>query len=473
MVFSSVVFLFYFLPLALALYTAAPHRFKNAALLLISLFFYAWGEPVYVVLLLFSSVIDYINGLLLDRYSSRQSIRRMVLILSIAVNIGVLCFFKYADFLILTVNDLFHTNMAPLELPLPIGISFYTFQTMSYTIDVYRKRVSAQRSFIAFAAYVSMFPQLVAGPIVRYDDVDQQLNSRRVTMEQFAYGIKRFIIGLGKKLLLANNIGLLWDTMQNSLSTGELTTVGAWLGAVAFALQIYFDFSGYSDMAIGLGAMLGFHFPENFRYPYISTSATEFWRRWHITLGAWFRDYVYFPMGGSRVKRGRLIFNLFAVWFLTGLWHGASWNFILWGLYFGLLIGLEKCGLTSILERTWRPLRHLYLLIAVLFGWVLFALEDLQAIGTYMSTMLGLGQAGWFSDADRYQLLNYGTLLSILVVASTPWAANLVRQWQSQTNLKQRILYAVLEIIVLGSILIAATAYIIDDTYNPFLYFRF
>lgn len=473
MVFSSVVFLFYFLPLALALYTAAPHRLKNAALLLISLFFYAWGEPVYVVLLLFSSVIDYINGLLLERYSSRQSMRRLVLICSIAVNIGVLCFFKYADFLILTINDLMHTNIAPLELPLPIGISFYTFQTMSYTIDVYRNRVQAQRNFVSFAAYVSMFPQLVAGPIVRYDDVDKQLNHRRVTMEQFAYGIKRFIIGLGKKLLLANNIGLLWDTMQNSLGMGELTTVGAWLGAVAFAFQIYFDFSGYSDMAIGLGAMLGFHFPENFRYPYISTSATEFWRRWHITLGSWFRDYVYFPMGGSRVGRGRLIFNLFTVWFLTGLWHGASWNFILWGLYFGLLIGLEKLWLTPVLERTWRPLRHLYLLLAALFGWVLFAIEDLQAIGDYIGTMLGFGQAGWFSDADRFQLLNYGTLLSILVVASTPWAADLVHQWKAREKRNQRILYTVIEILVLGSILVASTAYIIDDTYNPFLYFRF
>ena len=473
MVFSSVVFLFYFLPLALALYTAAPHRLKNAALLLISLFFYAWGEPVYVVLLLFSSAIDYINGLLLERFSSRPPMRRLVLIVSIAVSIGVLCFFKYADFLILTINDLLHTNIAPLDLPLPIGISFYTFQTMSYTIDVYRNRVPAQHSFISFAAYVSMFPQLVAGPIVRYEDVDKQLNNRSISIDMFAYGIKRFIIGLGKKLLLANNIGLLWDTMQQSLGIGELTTVGAWLGAIAFAFQIYFDFSGYSDMAVGLGAMFGFHFPENFRYPYISTSATEFWRRWHITLGSWFRDYVYFPMGGSRVGRGRLIFNLFTVWFLTGLWHGASWNFVMWGLYFGLLIGLEKLWLTHILERTWRPLRHLYLLLVVLFGWVLFAVEDVQAIGSYISAMLGFGQAGWYSDADRYHLLNYGTLLSILVVASTPWAANIARHWMKNEKKSQRWFVTAIEFIVLGCILAASTAYIIDDTYNPFLYFRF
>ena len=470
MVFSSVVFLFYFLPLALALYTVAPRRFKNAALLVISLVFYAWGEPVYVALLLFSAIIDYANGLLLER-STQPMQRKLILLFSIIVNIGVLSFFKYADFLVSMINDVFHTSIMPLDLPLPIGISFYTFQTMSYTIDVYRRQVSAQRSFISFAAYVSMFPQLVAGPIVRYDDVAKQLIMRKTSSELFAYGIKRFIIGLGKKLLLANNIGLLWDYTQSSLALGELSTLGAWLGIIAFAFQIYFDFSGYSDMAIGLGAMLGFHFPENFRYPYISTSASEFWRRWHITLGSWFRDYVYFPLGGSRVGRARLVFNLFIVWFLTGLWHGASWNFVLWGLYFGVLIGFEKLWLSSLLERIWKPLRHFYLVIAALFGWVLFAIEDLSAIGTYFSTMLGWQGSGLTSDADMYQLINYGTLLSILVVASTPLASNLVRQWNERY--RKHWLYAAGEALVLASILIASTAYIIDNSYNPFLYFRF
>lgn len=471
MVFSSVVFLFHFLPLALALYNIAPRRWKNAALLLISLLFYAWGEPVYVVLLLLSAVIDYANGLMLERYAKQMHIKKLILLLSIIVNLGVLSFFKYADFLIGSWNELFHTSLAPLELALPIGISFYTFQTMSYTIDVYRGRVTAQRSFIAFAAYVSMFPQLVAGPIVRYEDVDKQLMTRNMSTELFSYGVKRFIIGLGKKLLLANNIGLLWDFTQSSLQAGELSTIGAWLGIIAFAFQIYFDFSAYSDMAIGLGAMLGFHFPENFRYPYVSTSATEFWRRWHITLGSWFRDYVYFPLGGSRVSKWKLVRNLFVVWFLTGLWHGASWNFVLWGLYFGFLIGIEKLWLTPLLERLWRPLRHLYLLVAVLLGWVLFALTDVSEIKTYMLTMLGLSGAPWVSDADKYQFMNYVTYLIVLVVASTPWLSNSIKGLSNR--IKNSCLYTVAEYIVLALILVTATAYMIDDTYNPFLYFRF
>ncbi|CAH8772575.1 MBOAT family O-acyltransferase [Paenibacillus dendritiformis] len=469
MVFSSIVFLFTFLPAALLLYYASPRRGKNAALLLISLLFYAWGEPVYIVLLLFSAVTDYANGLLIERFRGRTGLQRLTLIFSLAVNVGVLCFFKYADFLIQSLNGAFGTSIAPLDLPLPIGISFYTFQTMSYTIDVYRGRCKAQRSFIDFAAFVSMFPQLVAGPIVRYDEVEKQLTERSITLEQFGYGVRRFIIGLGKKVLLANNIGMLWDMSRSGID--DLTTAGAWMGIIAFAFQIYFDFSGYSDMAIGLGSMLGFRFPENFNYPYISASASEFWRRWHMTLGSWFRDYVYFPLGGSRTSKPRLLLNLFVVWFLTGLWHGASWNFVLWGLYFGLLIGLEKLFLGSWLERLWRPLRHAYLIAAALFGWVLFGLEDIASIANYMRTMLGLGDSALLNGTDMYNLRNYGLLLVILVISATPLAARVTALLQRRTSLQAAV--SVADYALLAGMLLASTAYLIDGTYNPFLYFRF
>ncbi|WP_374019407.1 MBOAT family O-acyltransferase [Paenibacillus thiaminolyticus] len=469
MVFSSVVFLFTFLPAALLLYYASPRRGKNAALLLISLLFYAWGEPVYIVLLLFSAVTDYVNGLLIERFRGRTALQRLTLIFSLAVNVGVLCFFKYADFLIDSLNGAFGTSIAPLDLPLPIGISFYTFQTMSYTIDVYRGRCKAQRSFIDFAAFVSMFPQLVAGPIVRYDEVEKQLSERSITLEQIGYGVRRFIIGLGKKVLLANNIGMLWDMSRSGMD--DLTTAGAWIGIIAFAFQIYFDFSGYSDMAIGLGSMLGFRFPENFNYPYISASASEFWRRWHMTLGAWFRDYVYFPLGGSRTSKPRLILNLFVVWFLTGLWHGASWNFILWGLYFGLLIGLEKLFLGPWLERLWRPVQHAYLIAAALFGWVLFGLDDLASIANYTGTMLGLGDSILLNGTDMYNLRNYGLLLLILVISATPLAARVTALLQRRPALQAAV--SVADYALLAGMLFASTAYLIDGTYNPFLYFRF
>lgn len=469
MVFSSIVFLFTFLPAALLLYFASPRRGKNAALLLISLLFYAWGEPVYIVLLLFSAVTDYANGLLIERFRGRTALQRLTLIFSLAVNVGVLWFFKYADFLIHSLNGALGTSIAPLDLPLPIGISFYTFQTMSYTIDVYRGRCKAQRSFIDFAAFVSMFPQLVAGPIVRYDEVEKQLTERSITLEQFGYGVRRFIIGLGKKVLLANNIGMLWDMSRSGID--DLTTAGAWMGIIAFAFQIYFDFSGYSDMAIGLGSMLGFRFPENFNYPYISASASEFWRRWHMTLGSWFRDYVYFPLGGSRTSKPRLLLNLFVVWFLTGLWHGASWNFVLWGLYFGLLIGLEKLFLGSWLERLWRPLRHAYLIAVALFGWVLFGLEDIASIANYMRTMLGLGDSALLNGTDMYNLRNYGLLLVILVISATPLAARVTALLQRRTSLQAAV--SVADYALLAGMLLASTAYLIDGTYNPFLYFRF
>ena len=328
MVFSSLLFLYYFLPLVLSLYYLAPHKLRNLVLFAGSLFFYAWGEPVYIVLMIFSSLSDFGHGLLIDKYRNREQIAKWLVASAVAINLGLLGFFKYADFLILNLNAVLDTNFTPLHLPLPIGISFYTFQTMSYSIDVYRGDAPVQRSFLNFATYVTLFPQLIAGPIVRYNTIAHELTARQESWDSFSQGVKRFVIGLGKKVLLANNIGLLWTEIQKS-APSDLTVLTAWLGIIAFGFQIYYDFSGYSDMAIGLGRMFGFTFPENFHYPFISRSITEFWRRWHISLGSWFRDYLYIPLGGSRTNKLRSYCNLFFVWLLTGFWHGASWNFVL------------------------------------------------------------------------------------------------------------------------------------------------
>ncbi len=344
MVFSSLTFLFIFLPVTLTLYFISPKKFKNVVLLITSLIFYAWGEPIYIFLMIFSSIVDYFHGLLIEKFRNENKKAKFVVLSSVVINLGLLSFFKYSDFLIDNFNHLFNTGFDTLDLPLPIGISFYTFQTMSYTIDVYRKEAPVQRSPLALATYVTLFPQLIAGPIVRYQTVAEQINDRKETIDKFADGVKRFIIGLGKKVLLANNIGMLWSEIQ-ATNINDLTILTAWLGVFAFSFQIYFDFSGYSDMAIGLGKMFGFDFLENFNYPYISQSITEFWRRWHISLGTWFKDYVYVSLGGNKVSKIKMYRNLFIVWFLTGLWHGASWNFIVWGLYFGIIIAIEKAGL--------------------------------------------------------------------------------------------------------------------------------
>ncbi|MBO4289674.1 MAG: MBOAT family protein, partial [Lachnospiraceae bacterium] len=349
MVFSSLTFLLFFLPAVLAVYFAVPARFKNGVLFLFSLIFYAWGEPVYVCLMLFSTVLDYTCGRLVDSHRGAKK-GKAALIVSICVNVGLLAVFKYSDLFIGTFNDIFGTALALPHLPLPIGISFYTFQTMSYTIDVYRGKAKVQKNIVSFGAYVALFPQLIAGPIVRYQTIADQLNERTHSTDLFGEGAWRFVTGLGKKVLLANNIGLLWDTVK-AIPFGRLSVLGAWLGIIAFAFQIYFDFSGYSDMAIGLGRMFGFTFLENFNYPYLSKSITEFWRRWHISLGTWFRDYVYIPLGGSRCSIAKQLRNLAVVWLLTGFWHGASWNFLIWGVYFGVILIAEKLFLLKTLER--------------------------------------------------------------------------------------------------------------------------
>lgn len=470
MVFSSLVFLFVFLPITLLFYFIVPRKYRNFILLIVSLIFYAWGEPVYIVLMLFSTVIDFINGLLVEKYADQPKKAKKVVIFAVIVNLSLLTFFKYSGFIVSNVNALIGTTFTVPDIALPIGISFYTFQTMSYTIDVFRKDAPAQKNIINLGAYVTMFPQLIAGPIVRYQTVAEQLNHRKETQTLFASGVERFVIGLGKKVLLANNIGLLWSQVS-SMAISELTVMTSWLGVIAFGLQIYFDFSGYSDMAIGLGRMFGFELLENFNYPYISQSITEFWRRWHISLGTWFRDYVYIPLGGNRKGKWRTYLNVFIVWFLTGLWHGASWNFILWGLYFGIIITIEKVFLMKWLSYAPRLIRHLYTLVLLIIGWGLFAFENLSYLKDYFRVMFGLKEVALYDQVTLYYLMTNGVLLIILVIASTPLAKQMYQKLKQSK--RGELLDVVLSPIVCLLILILSTAYLVDSAYNPFLYFRF
>ena len=462
--FSSLPFLFGFLPLTLALYFAAPPRWRNLVLLLTSLVFYGWGEPVYLGIMVLSILIDYTHGLLVERYRSRDKLARWFVAESVILNLGLLGFFKYWDFFAENLSRLPGITLPALGLPLPIGISFFTFQTMSYTIDVYRRDAPAQRDIVAFGAYVTMFPQLVAGPIVRYREVAAELKERVNTTADFAAGAGRFTVGLAKKVLLANSIGALWDAELAAQSAGMLTALGGWLGIAAYGFQIYFDFSGYSDMAIGMGRMLGFHFPENFARPYTAASVTEFWRRWHISLTTWFREYLYIPLGGSRRGTARTVRNIFIVWLCTGFWHGASWNFILWGLHFFLWLMLEKYLLKDFLQRLPRWLRHAYTLLVVFAGWGIFAMEDLSVCGGYFRVCFG-GGALW-SAVDGYYLRTYAVLLVLLTVGS----ANTVKAvWE---RLPERARGTLAPVLMLAG-LVLCTAYLVDGSYNPFLYFRF
>lgn len=461
MVFSSILFLFFFLPVFLSCYFILPKQFRNLALVVFSLLFYAWGEPIYIGIMIFSTIFDYSIGRIMGYFDHNDKIRKVVLIFSIFGNLSILSFFKYTDFFITSSNSIFGSSIELLEIALPIGISFYTFQTMSYTIDLYRRKVDVQKNIISFAAYVTMFPQLIAGPIVTYDKVEKELSSRKVTLTLFGEGCIRFIEGLGKKVLIANNIGLL-STQIFSSETTELTIITAWIGIIAFGLQIYFDFSGYSDMAIGLGKMLGFHFPENFRYPYISKNVTEFWRRWHITLGSWFREYVYIPLGGNRVSAIKWYRNIFIVWFLTGFWHGAAWNFIMWGLYFGFFLVLEKQFLLKVLAKVPAFLSHFYLLLIVSIGWVLFSFESVDSMFQYIGTMFGIHSVKMFDTKTLYYLSNYYLVFIIAIVFATPLLA----------NVKHKINGFVMYVFYV-MVLLLCTAYLVDSTFNPFLYFRF
>ena len=467
MVFSSVFFLFTYLPIVLLLYYITPLKLRNLVLLAVNLVFYAWGEPVYILIMFLSIAIDYTHGLLVEKFKGRGEDRkaRWVVASSVFFNLALLFFFKYWDFIAGSLAGMGLTFMPRLGLSLPIGISFYTFQTMSYTIDVYRGDARAQRSIVNFGTFVTLFPQLIAGPIIKYKDLGDQIDRRTHTAGRFASGVQVFVVGLAKKVLLANNLGMLWDTYK-ALPAGSLTTAGAWLGVVAFSLQLYFDFSGYSDMAVGLGRMLGFEFTRNFDYPYISRSVTEFWRRWHISLGSWFREYVYIPMGGNRVSRPRLCFNLLVVWGATGIWHGASWNFLLWGLYFGVLLIVEKLWLGRRIERWPVPLQHAYALFLVAVSWAIFAVEDFSQLGPYLGAMFGFAGGGAFDGAFFYYLRSYLPTLVLACAASTPLAAGLWRR------LPERVWKAALPVLLL-CVLLLSTAYLVDATYNPFLYFRF
>ena len=466
LVFSSLLFLFLYLPLVLGVYYLTPLRWRNAFLLVVNLIFYGWGEPTYIVLMVFTILVDYFAGALVGRWKGqgKDLQARWAVGLSLALNLAILFFFKYWDLIAGTLRGFGLDLLPSLGLSLPIGISFYTFQTMSYPIDVYRGDADVQRNYVSFGTFVALFPQLIAGPIVRYKDVADQLGFRASSIDQFSSGVERFMVGVAKKVLIANSLGKLWDYYA-AMGPGELTFLGSWLGIAAFTLQIYFDFSGYSDMAIGLGRMIGFEFKENFNYPYISTSVTEFWRRWHMSLGTWFRDYVYIPLGGNRCGRGRQLFNIFVVWALTGIWHGANWTFLLWGLYYAVFLMFEKLFFLRALEKS-RVFGHIYTIIIVMFGWVIFQLDSLGAIGTYTSAMLGFGASEFATSADVYYLSSYAITFVISIVASTPLGSKLFGKLPAKARR-----FAAPALIVLA--LVICTAYLVDATYNPFIYFNF
>ena len=457
MLFSSLLFIFQFLPVFFIIYYISPLRFRNLLLFLASVFFYAWGEPRFVILILISILINYIAGIFIERYDRNKKIRVTILILSIIYNIGTLIFFKYFNFIIENINYIFKGDISFIDIPLPLGISFYTFQIMSYTIDVYRRDTKAERSYINLGAYLCMFPQLIAGPIVVYTQVSKELRKRSYYLKDIEKGLRIFILGLGSKVLIANNVGGLWDDMAQ-IGYANISMPLAWLGLLSFSLQIYFDFNGYSLMAIGLGKMLGFDFPQNFNFPYISKSVTEYWRRWHITLSTWFKEYLYIPLGGNRKGKLRTYINLFIVWSVTGLWHGASWNFIFWGIYFFVLLSLEKLFLKKWLEKN-LILSRIYTILAILLGWMIFAITELENIKIYFGRLFSFS----ISEDWMYYLRNYGIILVIGMLLSTPF----LKKWYDKQE--NKILCNILFFVIF----LLSIAYLVDAAYNPFLYFRF
>lgn len=463
MIFSSIPFLFFFFPLFILLYFSLPFKYKNYILLLFSLIFYAWGEPIYILLMIFSSIVDFINGKNIEKYKDDNKKKKFYLIISIIINISLLGFFKYADFFIKVINNILYLNIPLLNLGLPIGISFFTFQTMSYSIDVYRGDVKAEKDFLTFMTYVCMFPQLIAGPIVRYETVSSELHKRDINFKKFADGFTRFLRGLFKKVLIANNIGLLF-TLITSSEVNDISIMTGVLAIVSYAFQIYFDFSGYSDMAIGIGNMCGFTFLENFNYPYISKSITDFWRRWHISLSSWFKDYVYIPLGGSRVNILKNIRNILIVWILTGFWHGASWNFIFWGLYYGILLLLEKFVLKKYIDKLPDFLKHIYTIILVFIGWMIFAFDDSKYLFRFIKA---LTSNKFVDSAFLYYFKNYFLILVIAIVFSLPVYPKV------KEKMNNTIFTSLLSISIYVTLFIITLSYLVSDTYNPFLYFRF
>lgn len=466
MVFSSTIFLCVYLPLVLLGYYICPKKGRNLFLLIVSLVFYAWGEPKYVFLMIFSILVNYIFGRLMDKHRENKKRLKLMLVLSVVIDIGLLSVFKYTDFVITNVNAIFGANFDLLNIALPIGISFYTFQAMSYTIDVYRNDVRVQKNLIDFGMYITMFPQLIAGPIVRYADVQDQLAERSVTTADFSEGVMRFVVGLGKKVLLANQMGAVWSDIY--ALGGDVSALMAWTGAIAYTFQIYFDFSGYSDMAIGLGRMFGFKFPENFRYPYQSVSITDFWRRWHITLSTWFKEYLYIPLGGNRRGLARQALNLLIVWSLTGFWHGAGWNFVMWGLYYFVILFIEKLFLLKALDKLPKFFRHVYALLLIIIGWVIFASDDVSVLLPYLGSMFGAN--GAIGGMDVYTLLTKAVLLIICCIASTELPKKLFLSAAGAMNEKAAF---TLKSVLMIALLALSMILLIGDSYNPFLYFRF
>ena len=464
MVFSSIIFMFTFLPIILVTYYLSPRKLKNFILLLGSLVFYAWGEPIYIILMILTIVINYVLALLIKN----QKGRRKIFILTLVLNVGMLGFFKYYDFIVGNINSIFSLNIQYNNLSLPIGISFYTFQTISYIVDVYLNKVKVQKNIISFATYISMFLQLVAGPIVKYTDINDKLEKRKESIDEFGYGIERFIAGLGKKVLLANNIGYLWSVIS-VLDINNISVATSWIGIAAYTFQIYFDFSGYSDMAIGLGHMFGFTFKENFKYPYISKSVTEFWRRWHISLSTWFKEYVYIPLGGNREGIKKQCRNLMIVWTLTGLWHGASYNFIIWGMYYGVILIIEKFIIGRYIKNLPTIFRRIYTLVIVMVGWVFFGMNTLYEALNYLKVMFFISGNTIIDNTALYYLSTNIILFIILIIASTPMPAYIVKKVKSYNSITCYTMIGAVNILIL----IIATAYLLSSTYNPFIYFRF
>ena len=467
MLFSSVSFLYYFLPITLILYFVSKDKYKNIILLLASLFFYFYGEPKYTVLMLISAFSAYIHGILIEKFREK-GYSKLFLVSGLVVSLGILIVFKYMDFIIKNINYISNSNIKLLRLVLPIGISFYTFQGLSYIVDVYKKDAKVCRSFVDFATYVCLFPQLIAGPIVRYTTIEDELKNRTHSFDKFAYGVNRFVVGLAKKVILANNLGMLVDIMTKS---NEKSVLSYWMVAIFFSLQIYYDFSGYSDMAIGLGRMFGFDFLENFNYPFISKSIKEFWRRWHISLSSFFRDYVYIPLGGNRVSRGRWIFNLLIVWSLTGLWHGDSWNFILWGLYFAILLIIENLFLQNILSKLPALIQHIYAKFFIIISFVIFNNENIKDLWSSLYNMFNFRELDLYNDFSTYYLKSYTVLLIVSVIGATPILKNIIQKINKNVT-GQKVISTINPILNIV-LLVVVTAYLIDGSFNPFLYFRF
>lgn len=468
MVFSSLIFIFIFLPLVLVSYYITPRRLRNTVILLASLLFYAWGEPTYIILIIISILINYLGALLIRVHIKNKDKSKFIFITLLLIDISILFFFKYYGFAIECLGSIIGLDLKVKSISLPLGISFYTFQQISYIADIYMQKVKPERNLIDFATYITMFPQLIAGPIVKYDDIHKQLANRKESINKFGEGVQRFIIGLGKKVILANNIGVIW-TQVKEVNLNDLSIVLSWIGIIAFTLQIYFDFSGYSDMAIGLAKMFGFDFLENFDYPYISKSITEFWRRWHMSLGGWFREYIYIPLGGN--KKGTLIQvrNLFIVWFTTGLWHGASTNFVVWGLYFGVILFIEKIYLKDLLKKIPSIFSHIYTLIIVMIGWVIFDMNTLTDSGHYIKIMFGFGNNIFIDNLAKYILTNNFIILLIGLICSTKLIKIYMNKIKSTFRENDVFLITAINLLIL----IISTAYLVGASYNPFLYFRF